>query len=801
MNIRRLTGLILTIALLAGLFVCPTKATDLPGYFIEGEVNGSSFVVRVYLQNCAAYTGKVALSYDTDLLELVNGGSFYDTVRQSDYAAVTTESNDPSVLLANGRVMFAWYSLSTDGVDARSSKKEIAEIEFRFVNGASESDFKRNTIGLYYVNSTMVYGWGGSASIITTDLEAYRTNSVNENYVCNIEYDYPNCDYVPPSVYNVSVNVTDTSGNALAAKVMVDSVATYTGMGGQADFKLPDGVYGYTVSKDGYETVTGYIIVNGKDEITSVQLRSNQELANALAANLKIGYVMGDTSASVTDNLTLPAQTDYGTVSWVSSDNSVVSSNGAIYRKYDDSTVTLTAYVYVGSSVATRDFTITVKSRYTAEEKNQLLISEAKKTVSPVFAPGDSAESVTVKLTLPETAENGCSVSWKSDNEDIIDAEGNVTRAAFDSEVTLTAVIMRGGESDTKEFTVTVKGESQAVNDDYEIASRVADTIEITFAEDDNAESVRNNITLPFVGADDTVIDWTSSVPAAVTQTGGVVRQTDDTSVILTASVKHGNAIVTREFKITVKAADAIPLNPNNGSEKTIKTRNSGGNGGGGTASQADRDKIEQPEPTASPTATPEEKEETSDTAASTAVAESKKFLDLDDVPWAQTAINALTMRGIISGTSDTTYSPQNNIRRADFVMLLVKLLSIEADITDNFDDVIEGSYYYEEVSRAKSLDIISGIDDTHFNPEGYISRQDMMTMTYRALNKLGMVKMQESELKQFTDVVDISDYALESVKHLVGGGYINGDDNNRINPKSYTTRAETAVFLYNLNI
>lgn len=132
--------------------------------------------------------------------------------------------------------------------------------------------------------------------------------------------------------------------------------------------------------------------------------------------------------------------------------------------------------------------------------------------------------------------------------------------------------------------------------------------------------------------------------------------------------------------------------------------------------------------------------------------------------------------------------------------MLLTKLLELDGEITDGFDDVTADKYYYESVSRAKSLGIISGVGENSFNPEGSITRQDMMTMTYRALLELGKADFDKADLSRFKDASAISDYAVESVSSLVGAGYISGDDNGNVNPKANTTRAETAVFLYKLS-
>ena len=243
-------------------------------------------------------------------------------------------------------------------------------------------------------------------------------------------------------------------------------------------------------------------------------------------------------------------------------------------------------------------------------------------------------------------------------------------------------------------------------------------------------------------------------------------------------------------------AADEIPQNPNNGQEEEIIEKNiarsGGGSGGGGGGAAETVEATPTPIPTTEPasTAAPTQPDTT----------DKIRFIDIDNVPWAQNAINTLADRGVITGTSTNTYSPHLSIRRADFVMLLVKLYDLDTEITETFEDVTEDKYYYSDVSKARSLGIISGIDKTHFNPESSITRQDMMTMTYRALIKLGKVnETEDTDLTGFKDHTAVSDYALDAVKYLTGTGAIHGDTDGNLNPLANTTRAETAVFLFGL--
>lgn len=176
------------------------------------------------------------------------------------------------------------------------------------------------------------------------------------------------------------------------------------------------------------------------------------------------------------------------------------------------------------------------------------------------------------------------------------------------------------------------------------------------------------------------------------------------------------------------------------------------------------------------------------------------KFADTASYEWAVEAINALAEKGIIKGVSDTEFAPANNIKRADFMLLLVRMLDLKADVNDNFDDVSADSYYYEGVGIAKALGLTDGVGGNKFMPEESISRQDMFVMAYRILQMQGveLAASDESAISAFDDYSEIADYAREGLAALVKNELVKGAD-NRINSLGNATRAETAVFVFRL--
>ena len=149
---------------------------------------------------------------------------------------------------------------------------------------------------------------------------------------------------------------------------------------------------------------------------------------------------------------------------------------------------------------------------------------------------------------------------------------------------------------------------------------------------------------------------------------------------------------------------------------------------------------------------------------------------------------------GIIKGTSENTFSPANNITRADFAVLLSRTFSLKGEAKDNFNDVNNGEYFYESIGILKSLGIAQG-DEGNYRPYEQITRQDIIVLTHRALTLLGNIKdaPDYDMLSKFEDRDSISSYATESVCIMIARGIIKGNDGN-LSPLDNATRAEAAV-------
>lgn len=98
------------------------------------------------------------------------------------------------------------------------------------------------------------------------------------------------------------------------------------------------------------------------------------------------------------------------------------------------------------------------------------------------------------------------------------------------------------------------------------------------------------------------------------------------------------------------------------------------------------------------------------------------------------------------------------------------------------------------EVIRAYHLGIVEGTGEGVFDPEGYVTREQMAVMLHRLMDKLGIYPITDMQYLDFADEDEISDYTKSSIQLLYKVGVINGVGNQRIAPKNHATVEEAVV-------
>lgn len=179
----------------------------------------------------------------------------------------------------------------------------------------------------------------------------------------------------------------------------------------------------------------------------------------------------------------------------------------------------------------------------------------------------------------------------------------------------------------------------------------------------------------------------------------------------------------------------------------------------------------------------------------------SKTFNDLDSVPWAKEAIESLASRGIIRGKSEELgiFAPNDRITRAEFITLIVNAFQLDKTPTGTFADVKPNHWYYRNVMIAKNMGIVSGTGNNYFYPNDPIKREDIAVILAKTFKIIGKPLPNHSDtvLDKYSDKSHVSVYALQSMAILNGEEIITGKSSTNLYPRDYATRAEAAVILY----
>ena len=173
-------------------------------------------------------------------------------------------------------------------------------------------------------------------------------------------------------------------------------------------------------------------------------------------------------------------------------------------------------------------------------------------------------------------------------------------------------------------------------------------------------------------------------------------------------------------------------------------------------------------------------------------------FVDVDKSEWYYTAVQYAYENGLFSGTSATTFAPEDTLSRSMVVSVLYRL-SGSPSVTDNqsFSDVSSGLWYTDAVNWAAGTSVIDGVGDNRFAPEGDITREQLATILYRYAKNMHLTDASDAELSRFKDADTVSDWAAEAMVWAVANGLISGTSDTTLSPKDTATRAQFAQIMY----
>jgi len=166
-----------------------------------------------------------------------------------------------------------------------------------------------------------------------------------------------------------------------------------------------------------------------------------------------------------------------------------------------------------------------------------------------------------------------------------------------------------------------------------------------------------------------------------------------------------------------------------------------------------------------------------------------------------QSSIEALTVRGVINGKSETRFEPNATVTRAEFAAIVTRGLGLEQNNAAVFNDVPQEAWYAGYVGTAYTYEIVRGTSAETFNPDGVITREEAGVMVTRAAKLCGLnVSMNDTAVRdtlaQFRDYVTVSDWAREPLAFCYSVDILS-QDVLEIKPGEPINRSEIAEMLY----
>lgn len=164
-------------------------------------------------------------------------------------------------------------------------------------------------------------------------------------------------------------------------------------------------------------------------------------------------------------------------------------------------------------------------------------------------------------------------------------------------------------------------------------------------------------------------------------------------------------------------------------------------------------------------------------------------------------AVNEVTLAGYMDGTGFNTFSPHSTVTRGMMVQILYNLSGQYANYPDSsFVDIYPTDWYSAAVGWAEMSGVITGYSDGTFRPHQNITREEMSMM----FHSFGLKFTTIGNLlwlfpAQFTDSGSITYFAQNAINWCYNLNMVSAQYNNLFRPHAEATRAELAVAIHAL--
>lgn len=175
------------------------------------------------------------------------------------------------------------------------------------------------------------------------------------------------------------------------------------------------------------------------------------------------------------------------------------------------------------------------------------------------------------------------------------------------------------------------------------------------------------------------------------------------------------------------------------------------------------------------------------------------RYSDVKSGSWYYNAVEYVSEKGLMQGTGDGVFAPNDNASRAMIVTVIHRMNGAPAPAsTGGFTDVASGGWYSNAVYWAREKGIVEGYGST-FGPNDSITREQLAAMLYRQYGSPSV----SGSLSAYSDAGQVSDWAKTAMIWAVEKGVITGTTGGSgsvtLSPRTAASRAEVAMILMRL--
>lgn len=356
-----------------------------------------------------------------------------------------------------------------------------------------------------------------------------------------------------------------------------------------------------------------------------------------------------------------------------------------------------------------------------------------------------------------------------------------------------------GKTGETVSLTVSVENNpgiiAAALRIDYD-----SDKLELISVQDENLMNGTATFSQDYT-ADPYYVSWNDALATENTTANGAL-------VTLTFRVREDCPSGTSEIALTFKPGDVFNMDmedqpftavsgvinigtaDNSGSDITEALPDNGGDSGNTKPEKPGNSDAAEPAPEVQQK--PAESQNVS-VPVQPAYSNYHNYRDLAENAWYRESVEFMLEKGLMYGVAENLFNPNGNVSRAQLVTILYRAAG-EPAVTGRvgFCDVQAGSWYDKAVSWSSFTGVVKGVGDNRFAPSQDITREQLAVMLYRYS---GSHVVSEEHLSAFSDAASVSAYAKAAVNWAVEQGILSGAD-GKLFPGATATRVQAAAML-----